>query len=308
MLRIIVLGSAAGGGVPQWNCGCAICTRARHDPSLQMTQCSLAVSADGEHWFVINASPDLRQQITRTAALQPRHGRLRHSPLTGVILTNGEIDSIAGLLSLREASPFTIYAHANVLAALTRNSMFNALRPDLVKRIAIESGIAFRPKLPGGKLATFTITPLTVPGKDALYDEPDPTGAAVPFGDGGTLGLKIVDNDGGVVCVISACADITPDLLAALRDADALFFDGTLWRDDEMVAAGLSHKSGRRMGHVSMSGPDGAIEMLASLAIRQKFFLHINNSNPVLLPDSAERRTVEEAGWRIPHDGMEIGL
>src|SRR4051795_7431297 len=133
MLRIVVLGAAAGGGVPQWNCGCPVCRAARAEPALRRTQASIAVSADAKHWFLINASPDLRQQITATAQLHPEAGRLRHSPVAGVILTNGEVDAVAGLLSMREGSPFTLYAHERVLAILRSNSIFNVLGENNVK-------------------------------------------------------------------------------------------------------------------------------------------------------------------------------
>jgi len=134
MLRIVVLGAAAGGGVPQWNCGCPVCRAARTEhPELQSTQASIAFSADDEHWFLINASPDLRQQLTATPRLHPKSGHLRHSPIAGVILTNSEVDAVAGLLSMREGSPFTIYAHARVLAILKANSIFNVLNEKNVR-------------------------------------------------------------------------------------------------------------------------------------------------------------------------------
>ena len=137
MLRVVVLGAAAGGGVPQWNCGCEVCRKARGEhPELQSTQASIAVSTDGEHWFLVNASPDLRQQLIATPQLHPKAGALRHSPIAGVILTNGEIDAVAGLLSMREGSPFAIYAHEKVLAILRDNSIFNVLSEKNVKRVA----------------------------------------------------------------------------------------------------------------------------------------------------------------------------
>src|ERR1700710_2899184 len=143
MLRIVVLGAAAGGGVPQWNCGCPVCRAARSQQPLQSTQASIAVSRDGAHWFLVNASPDLRQQLTATPQLHPKNGQLRHSPIAGVILTNGEIDAVAGLLSMREGSPFTIYAHPRVLAILGANSIFNVLSETNVKRQAIAIDEAF---------------------------------------------------------------------------------------------------------------------------------------------------------------------
>src|SRR5258707_15078124 len=174
MLRIVVLGAAAGGGVPQWNCGCPVCQAARNEhPELQSTQASIAISADGEHWFLINASPDLRQQLIATPQLHPKTGTkpgsLRHSPVAGVILTNGEIDAVAGLLSMREGSPFTIYAHAKVLAILRDNSIFNVLSDKNVQRRPIDIDRAFEPALPDGSPSGIEILPFEVPGKSAWY-------------------------------------------------------------------------------------------------------------------------------------------
>src|ERR1700758_5449492 len=149
MLRVVVLGAAAGGGIPQWNCGCPVCQAARNEyPELQSTQASIAVSADGEHWFLVNASPDLRQQLIVTPQLHPAAGQLRHSPIAGVILTNGEIDAVAGLLPMREGWPFTIYAHERVLSILRTNSIFNVLSEKNVKRQPIGVDQAFEPSLP----------------------------------------------------------------------------------------------------------------------------------------------------------------
>jgi pyrroloquinoline quinone biosynthesis protein B len=308
MLRVVVLGAAAGGGVPQWNCGCGICLKARTDPALQSTQASIAVSADNDHWFLINASPDLRQQLIATPQLHPRPGRLRHSPIAGVILTNGEIDAVAGLLSMREGSPFTIYAHAKVLAILKANSIFNVLNQKNVQRWAIEVDKAFEPALPDGSPSGIEVLPFTVPGKSAWYLE----GKAHPGGNDGagdTLGLCLRDKSSGkYFYFLAACADVTDDLKARLAGAPLIFFDGTVWRDDELIMAGLGTKTGQSMGHIAMSGDQGAIESLKGLDIGRKIFLHINNSNPVLLRGSPERNIAEHAGWQIAADGTEITL
>src|SRR6202048_1091182 len=166
MLRVVVLGAAAGGGVPQWNCGCPVCLKARTEqPELQSTQASIAISADGDHWFLINASPDLRQQLIATPQLHPKAGKLRHSPIAGVILTNGEIDAVAGLLSMREGWPLTIYAHATVLAILKSNSIFNVLNEKNVRRQPIAVDQAFEPALPDGSPSGIEVLPFEVPGK-----------------------------------------------------------------------------------------------------------------------------------------------
>ena len=309
MLRVVVLGAAAGGGVPQWNCGCPVCRAARSErPELQSTQASIAISADGEHWFLINASPDLRQQLIATPQLHPSAGKLRHSPIAGVILTNGEIDAVAGLLSMREGSPFTVYAHRKVLAILADNSIFNVLNAKNVQRQPIELDTTFEPTLPDGKPSGIEILPFAAPGKGAWYLE----GKAHPAGDtgaGDTLGLRIGDKaTGKYFYFLAACADVTDDLKSRLAGAPLIFFDGTVWRDDELIVAGLGTKTGQGMGHIAMSGDTGAIEALSGLNIGRKVFLHINNSNPALLHDSAERQQAERAGWQIPADGTEITL
>jgi pyrroloquinoline quinone biosynthesis protein B len=309
MLRVVVLGAAAGGGVPQWNCGCPVCQAARtKHPELQSTQASIAISADGDHWFLINASPDLRQQVIATPQLHPASGKLRHSPIAGVILTNGEIDAVAGLLSMREGWPFTIYAHAKVLAILKSNNIFNVLNEKNVRRQPIEVDNSFEPALPDGSPSGIEILPFAVAGKSAWYLE----GQAHPAGEGGagdTLGLRISDKaTGKYFYFLAACAEVTDDLKSRLAGAPLVFFDGTVWRDDELIQAGLGSKTGQGMGHIAMSGEAGAIAALDGLGIDRKIFLHINNSNPALLRDSAERRMAERAGWQIPEDGTEIAL
>jgi pyrroloquinoline quinone biosynthesis protein B len=308
MFRVVVLGAAAGGGVPQWNCGCPGCLTARADPKLRRTQASIAISADGDHWFLINASPDLRQQLIATPQLHPKAGMLRHSPITGVILTNGEVDAVAGLLSMREGSPFTIYAHEKVLSILKANSIFNVLNENNVRRRPIEVNQTFEPALPDGSASGIEILPFAVPGKSAWYLE----GKAHPGGEDGqgdTLGLRIRDRaTSSYFFFLAACAGVTDDLKSRLAGAPLVFFDGTVWRDDELIEAGLGSKTGQGMGHIAMSGDHGAIAALAGLDIGQKMFLHINNSNPALLPASPERKAAEQAGWQIPADGTEITI
>jgi pyrroloquinoline quinone biosynthesis protein B len=309
MLRVVVLGAAAGGGVPQWNCGCPVCRAARTEhPELRSTQASIAVGADGDHWFLINASPDLRQQLIVTPQLHPKAGQLRMSPIAGVILTNGEIDAVAGLLSMREGSPFTVYAHARVLAILRDNSIFDVLAEKNVRRQPIEIDQPFEPTLPDGSPSGIEILPFAVSGKGAWYLE----GKAHPGGNDGagdTIGLRIKDKRSGkFFYFVAACAVVTDELKARLAGAPLVFFDGTVWRDDELIAARLGNKTGQAMGHIAMSGDHGAIAALDGLDIGQKVFLHINNSNPALLRGSSERKIAERAGWQIAADGTEIVL
>jgi pyrroloquinoline quinone biosynthesis protein B len=305
---LIVLGAAAGGGFPQWNCNCINCRRARAgDPAaLPRTQSSLAVSADGERFVLFNASPDLRQQIAATPALQPR-GDGRHSPIAAAVLTSGDIDHVAGLLTMRESQPFSLYATERVHAALRANSIFNALGVAVARRpLALDRAEEIVDR--EGTAIGVRVTPFAVPGKVALYLE-DP-GAGPDFGTqpGDTIALEIAAREGGRAYYIPACAAFTPALAERIAGARAVLFDGTLWDDAEMLAAGLGKKSGRRMGHMSMAGEGGSIAAFQRLAVGRKIFVHINNTNPVLLDDSAERALAERAGWEIAFDGMEIDL
>ena len=294
-MRAIVLGSAAGGGFPQWNSNAQACRRARAgEPAAKpRTQASIAVSGDSPLWTVMNASPDLRQQIEATAELQPSTG-LRSSPIGAVVLTAGEVDCVAGLLSLRERQPFELFATARIHAVLDANPIFDVLNRDIVTRrvIALDEDVT----LPGGgALRLFSVA-----GKVPLYLE----GAAEAAEDD-TVGARL-SHAGEELFYVPACAAMTPALTDRLRGADTVMFDGTLWRDDEMILAGLGPKTGRRMGHMSVSGDGGAIEAFAGLGVRRKVLLHINNSNPVLLDDSPERAEVERAGWQVAFDGMRV--
>jgi pyrroloquinoline quinone biosynthesis protein B len=195
-----------------------------------------------------------------------------------------------------------------VLAVLRANSIFDVLNQKNVRRQPIEQDRTFEPTLPDGLPSGIEILPFAVPGKSAWYLE----GKAHPGGDtgaGDTLGLRIGDKRSGkYFYFVAACADVPDDLRARLAGAPLVFFDGTVWRDDELIAAGLGNKTGQGMGHIAMSGDSGAIARLAALDIGRKIFLHINNSNPALLPASPERKIAEDAGWQIPADGTEFTL
>ena len=303
MIRVLVLGAAAGGGFPQWNSNSQACRRARGGDSAARpaTQASIALSADGEHWVVINAAPDLRAQINRQPELHPRYA-LRSSPICGVVLTNGDVDAIAGLLNLRERTPFTVYGHQRVLDVLQANPIFNVLATDVVTRTEFDLDHTF---VVGG----LHITPFAVPGKVALFMEDAAAGANFGSRDGDTIGLHITDAERSVRMVyIANCAQVTTVLRERCASADLLFFDGTLWRDDEMISGREGHKTGQRMGHISMSGPTGSIAALAGCGARRKVFIHINNTNPALLADSSERHELEAANWEVAYDGMDIEL
>ena len=307
-MLVRVLGSAAGGGFPQWNCACRNCSDVREGvPGLAArSQSSLAVSADGLNWCLLNASPDLRAQIGTFAALAPsvEYGA-RFSPLKSVILTNADVDHVAGLLNLREGQPFRLYASARILAAVATNPIFGVLADGVVTRTVIENGMRFEPAgCPGLAVEMFS-----VPGKVALYLEDHAAGANFGSGEGDVVGLKLMDRaTGAFACYIPGCAEVNPQLIDHIEGSAALFFDGTLYTDDEMIAQGLSPKTGRRMGHISISGEEGSMTRLAGVDAGRRIFIHLNNSNPVLREDSPERQSVESAGWEVAYDGMELSL
>ncbi|MGC9271685.1 pyrroloquinoline quinone biosynthesis protein PqqB [Acidiphilium sp.] len=307
-MKLIILGAAAGGGFPQWNCACVNCRRARagDKAARPRTQAALAVSANGTDYVIINASPDLRQQILATPALHPRTPP-RDSPIAAVVLTGGDVDFTAGLLTLREHQPFALYAGVRIHGLLDANPMFRVLAADQVPRRRLEPDRPTALTDAAGRDLGITIEAFAVPGKIALYAEdtasPDLGSAA-----GDTLGLKITGADGAGFFYIPACAAVPETLVRRLRNAPLLLFDGTLWHDNEMIDAGLLAKTGARMGHISVSGPDGTLASLAGASIGRKIFVHVNNSNPMILEDSPEREQAERAGWIVAHDGMELSL
>jgi len=298
-LTAIVLGAAAGGGFPQWNCLCPVCRLAwAGDPRVKpRTQASLAISADGTRWTLLNATPDLRAQLAATTALHPRGG-LRASPIEAVVLTGAEIDQTAGLLNLRERQPFAIYATTETLGALSDNPMFAVLADGIVIRRTVPLGETFA--LPGGLMAEL----FTVPGKVPLYLE---SGAVKTDEEtGANVGAEITARDARLVFVPGAAA-VTPALRERLARADVVLFDGTLFSDEEMIASGTGTKTGRRMGHMPMSGANGSLAALEGLG-KRRIYIHINNTNPVLVDGSPERARVEAAGWEVAADGLEIRL
>ena len=296
-LRAHILGAAAGGGLPQWNCGCKNCNLARAGRLPHQTQSSVSVSCDLTSWAIINASPDIGEQLRRSQHLHPTG--LRESPIRSVLLTNGDIDHVAGLLTLREQQPFTLFATQHIHDVIAANPAFDALNPNFVTRksVALETPFAL--------VAGVTATLYAVPGKVPLYLE----GAEVDTQLEGeqTIGVHL-ESATRSMHYIPGCAALKDELRQRIDGADGVMFDGTLWQDDEMVRANLSQKTGARMGHMSMSGLHGSISAFDKIDIAKKIFIHMNNTNPVFRPDAPERLEAEKQGWIIGHDGMEIDL
>ncbi len=302
-LRAIVLGSGAGGGYPQWNCRCAVCALAwAGDPRVTpRTQSSLAVSADGGRWALLNASPDLRRQIELTPALHPdagaAPGALRASPIGAVVLTNGDVDHVAGLITLRERQPFDLVATEDIHAVVDDNPVFGVLADDVVgrRRLVLDEPLEILPGL--------VVTGFAVPGKVPLYLEGDVVDTAMIGGQ--TIGLEVAAG-GERFVYVPGMARVTEALTRRLAGAAAIFVDGTVFTDDEMIAAGVGTKTGGRMGHLPISGPGGSMAALAGVPAGRRIYVHINNTNPILIEGSPERRAVEAAGWEVGHDGMVV--
>jgi len=307
-MKICVLGAAAGGGFPQWNCNHPNSRRARSkDPAArQRTQSSIAVSADGEDWYLFNASPDLRKQINDNPILHPKKD-LRHSPIQGAVLTNADVDHVAGLLNLRESQPLRIYGTQRVLDVLNANSIFNVLNPKFVNRVSMKLDEPTELQKTDGSPFGATVIPFAVPGKVALWLEDESKGDNFGSVAEDTVALEVKDAGGETrFFYIPGCAEVTAELAERVRGAPLMFFDGTLWTDDEMMRGGVGVKTGKRMGHMSVSGDDGTIAKFRDLDIKRKIFIHINTTNPILLDDSEERKQVEAAGWEVSYDGMQV--
>lgn len=307
-LRIVVLGAGAGGGVPQWNCNCDVCLRARSGDGsvIPRTQSSIAVSPDGIDWCIFNCSPDIRQQLLASEYLHPRTGYSRRdSPVRSVVLTNGDVDHIAGLLVLREKQAFRLFATPAILSILEANPVFKVLDPAFVTRhpLPLEKPVEAMPGL--------VVEAFSVPGKVALYREEEARDAEGQVALGSetedTVGLRIGSAAaGGSFFYIPGCAAMTDALKARLDGAGVVLFDGTVWENAEMLSHGVGEKTGERMGHMSISGPSGSLAAFEGVKAGRKVYVHLNNTNPVLIEDSPERAAVEAAGWEVAWDGMEI--
>lgn len=296
-LKILILGSAAGGGLPQWNCGCPNCVKARAGEIPSRSQSSIAVSANGADWAIINASPDVRYQIAACPALHPTGPRV--SPICSVFVTNGDIDHIAGLLTLRERQPFTLFATSEIANVLAENRIFDAVNREVVPRKNVTLGAPFD-LVPGVRAE-----PFSVPGKVPLFMEGDTVDTELEGEQ--TIGVAL-SAGGATAYYIPGCAKLTPALENRLRGAEMVIFDGTVWLNDEMARRGVGQKTGARMGHMSMTGDQGSIAAFAPLDVKRKIFVHMNNTNPVLDPAAPERAAVEAAGWIIAEDGMELSV
>ena len=303
-MKILVLGSAAGGGFPQWNCNCRNCAGVR-DGSLRTrarTQSSIAVSANGSDWVLFNASPDLLTQIRANPALQPGRA-LRDTGIAGVVLIDAQIDHTTGLLMLREGKPLPVWCTPQVREDLTTgNPIFNVLSHFCTvnwQPVQVTPPQAFA--VPGAAGLRFTPVPLSskAPPYSPHRHDPHP---------GDNIGVLIEDAASGrKVFYAPGFGAMEPHLEPFLADSDCVLLDGTFWTDDEMIRLGISTKTAREIGHLPQSGPDGMMALLGRYAKPRKVLIHINNTNPILDEDSPERAALTAAGIEVAFDGMAIG-
>ena len=302
-MRVRVLGSAAGGGFPQWNCGCANC-RGIRDGRLRATartQECVAVSADGDDWFLLNVSPEIRAQIESFAPLHPRAPR--HSPIAGIVLTSGDLDHCLGLFSLRESHSLVVYATDDVRRGLSEgNVLYRTLErfegQVSWRRLACgETTLLRAAERPSG----LSLSAFAAPGKQPIHLATLPSTPEV------NVGVRIEERrTGRRLAYVSGTGGIDGSVLDSLQGADCVFFDGTFWSENELIDARLGTKRARDMAHLPIGGERGSLAQLANLSASRKIFIHINNTNPILRDDSSEAAAVRAAGWEVAHDGLEL--
>jgi len=305
-MQVKILGSAAGGGFPQWNCACPNCHAVRGGQfrGKVRSQTQVAVSSDGKSWFLLGASPDLRYQIESSPELPPRSGT-RNSPIEGVVLASADLDHTLGLLLLRELQPFQVWAAESVIHILRgENSMFGMLNrvADQVHWSTIRAGVRFTLKSVIGNDSGIGCMPIAVSSSYPAYAN------RVPQSDEAVVGLILTAPSGATLGFFPQLSDINPILLSLFAKLDCLLLDGTFWSDDELIRLQGSGQRAREMGHITVGGEDGTLHQLAELSTPRKMYIHINNTNPMLNEAGAEYRAVRDAGWELAEDGCHFTL
>jgi len=302
-VHIVLLGTAAGGGFPQWNCWCPTCRTARISPhrALRRRQSSAGVSLDGERWFLLNASPDVHDQLDCLPGPVP--AGVRHVPVEGIVTTDAELDHTLGIVLLREARHLQLVATASVRRILEHDSRILPVTRAFARvevtemKLGQSTPLAYR----SGEFSGITVEPFEVPAGTPRFSEEGTPGH--------TVGLIVLDGESGGSCAyVPGCGELDEALLDRLGGTDLVLFDGTFWTDDELISLGIGDRRAREMDHQPISGPSGTLSRLSRLARPKKVYTHINNTNPILLEDSAERAIVERAGLTVGADGMTFSI
>jgi len=310
-MRIKVLGSAAGGGFPQWNCRCSNCDRLRAGllKGPARTQAQVAISPAESSWLLLNASPDLRQQLSEDPEFAPREGT-RGTPIAAVILTSADVDCVLGLLHLREFQPLLIYSTSSVRRALTEeNTLFRTLErsnpPVRWEVLPLGQAIPIFQPAPPSKRANLLCKAVRLGGNFPDYVSEQLRQSLKE--EEAVIGLHFVHNDKQFFYA-PTLPGRAEEWKRCVSDSDLALLDGTFWSDDELIKIHGSGKTARNMGHLPLSGTRGLLEQLQLNGNVRRVLMHMNNTNPALDPESQENRTVRDAGWEIAHDGMEFEL
>ena len=306
-MQIKILGSAAGGGFPQWNCACANCraVRAAKFQGKARSQAQVAVSGDGKSWFLLGASPDLRSQIEATPALHPRNG-IRQSPIAGAVLASADLDHVLGLLLLRELQPLRVFGTGSVLRILREDNSFFGMLNRIPKQVEWSEMLLGGPQRltsASGEDSGLTCTPVSLGTRYPAYVKAARVQELEP--EDAVLGL-VIEVNGKRLAYMSAVGKIDEKLLQLLDSVDVLLFDGTFWSEDELIRVESGGATAQQMGHIPVGGIDGSLWLLAHLKTPRKIFIHINNTNPMLDESGAEYRAVRDAGWEVAEDGMDV--
>jgi pyrroloquinoline quinone biosynthesis protein B len=313
-MRIKILGSAAGGGFPQWNCACANCRRFReghlHGRARTQTQIAFAPDSDAKVWFLVSASPDLRTQILATPELAPQSKSETHSPIAGVFLPSADVDSVMGLLHLREFQSFFVFAAAATQRILKKESkIFGVLDradpPVQWQVISSKGRLGCHLSESPGEAPAFVCVTFPLGGSYPDYANEELQRTLSP--DEGTLGF-VFEQMGKSVFIAPSISGRNSEWTKAAASSDLVLIDGTFWSDDELIQTGRSKKTAREIGHLPLSGSGGLLEQFPRNAKGRKVLIHINNTNPILDEDSVEHRATLDAGFEIAYDGMEFEL
>ena len=303
-MHVRLLGTAAGGGFPQWNCHCRNCREARSNPTeaRPRTQSSVAISADGERWFLLNASPDILGQIAAFPPLQPTRFETRGTPIHAVLLTNADLDHSLGVLSLRENGTLSVYASAETRTDLEQG----VVRFSVLSQFCAVKWFTASPAEESLLYADGAASPLSY---EAFKVPSKPPKFSTRTQDGGVIGYRIRDRQtGGCLIYVPDILQLTDQLPVLLNDCDLLLFDGTFWSENEMREQNINQVTAREMGHLPIEGSGGSLRGLAAVTRPEKVYIHINNTNPILLQSSAERRQIDAEGWTVGEDGMEFEI
>ena len=306
-MRVKILGSAAGGGFPQWNCACSNCRRMRAGEfrGSRRTQVQVAVSADNRNWFLLSASPDLPRQIEGFPDLQPS-AQSRETPIAAFVLPGGDLDQILGLIMLRESQPLRVYATPSVRRIIMDNNIIFGMVSRQTTWVDLTSGQDFELVSVGGAKSGIRCVPFSLAGNYPHYVG-ETLAASLTAGEA-VLGLRLESPSGRRLVYMPGLPGVDPAWLNYVETSDLLLLDGTFWTDDELIRIQGSGRTARQMGHMPVSGTDGSLAQLSHLQRPRKIYIHVNNTNPMLDEDSPEYRSVRDAGWEIAHDGMEFEL